>query len=80
MGFTPQQVDEMSLWQYFSALNGYLAAHTPKDAKKLTASEADDLWEWVQDIARPARVLTTTVYFWSENGPVPAGAVTFDSE
>jgi len=80
MGFTPQQIDEMSLWQYFSALNGYLAAHTPKDAKKLSAREADELWEWVLDMDAPPRVLTTQVYFWGENGPVPAGTVEFESE
>lgn len=29
MGFTPQAVDEMSLWQFGAAANGYREAHAP---------------------------------------------------
>lgn len=27
MGFTPQQVDEMTLWQFTACIEGYAAAH-----------------------------------------------------
>lgn len=47
MGFTPQQVNEMSVWQFMAALDGYIAANSPED-KGLTTKEADELWEWVK--------------------------------
>ena len=78
MGFTPQQVNAMSLWQWFAALNGYIEANTPKDGgSKLTESEAEDIWNWIeQDGSGPRRVSTQT-YWWDDEWPVPAGVVTF---
>lgn len=32
MGFTPQQVDEMSLWQFACAVGGYAEAHGAEPA------------------------------------------------
>ncbi|WP_323034106.1 GTA-gp10 family protein [Pararhodobacter sp.] len=48
MGFTPQEVGEMSLWQFLAALDGYAKAHDPKSGQKLKAGEKDDLWEMVR--------------------------------
>lgn len=47
MGFTPQQINEMSLWQFQSAFDGYVAANTADDGS-LTAKEQDELWEYIQ--------------------------------
>ena len=48
MGFTPQQVGRMSVWQYLAALDGYVAANNPDAAKSLTDEEADELFEWLE--------------------------------
>lgn len=48
MGFTPQQVNDMSVWQYITALDGYAAANFPEQ-DGLTTKEADDLWEWLKE-------------------------------
>lgn len=31
MGFTPQEVDRMSWWQYQACVDGYTLAHSNKD-------------------------------------------------
>lgn len=48
MGFTPQQVDQMSMWQYLAAVEGYVKANSAEDSKGLSSREADDLWEWMK--------------------------------
>ncbi|MET3899670.1 hypothetical protein ABIB57_003632 [Devosia sp. UYZn731] len=77
MGFTPQQVNTMSMWQFFSALNGFIAANTPKEGNKLSTSEADELFDWIDRDGGGARVLTTQTYWWEDDDPVPNGLVTF---
>ena len=47
MGFTPQQVNDMSLWQFMAAVDGYIEAHTPDDGS-LTTQEVDDVWQWLE--------------------------------
>ncbi|WP_296584223.1 hypothetical protein [Xanthobacter sp.] len=47
MGFTPQQVDAMSMWQFTAALEGFARHHDPESDKKLSAGERDDLWAWM---------------------------------
>lgn len=41
MGFTPAQIDEMSIWEFDAVVEGYIEANTPEDAKSntLTAEE-----------------------------------------
>ncbi|QMV00168.1 hypothetical protein GHV40_01100 [Devosia sp. D6-9] len=68
----------MSLWQYFAALNGYVAANTPKDTKKLSDQEADDLFSWIEEGNLGRRSLSTQTYSWDERGPLPAGIVFFE--
>lgn len=77
MGFTPQQVNEMSMWQYFAALHGYIEANSPKEANKLSESEAEDLFDWIDQASSGPRVLSTQTYDWDEGRPVPLGVVTF---
>lgn len=43
MGFTPQQIDAMSLWQFQSAVNGYADAHDPDGDKGLDQEELNEL-------------------------------------
>ncbi len=51
MGFTPQEVNAMSMWQFNAALEGYVAANTAgESAGKLSQSEADEIWNWMQEI------------------------------
>ena len=48
MGFSPQQVDAMSMWQYFSVLDGWNKANDPDAGKSLSSAEVDDLWSWME--------------------------------
>lgn len=48
MGFSPDEVDRMSLWQFMAAAEGFARANDPDAAKELSAGEADDLWKWMQ--------------------------------
>ncbi|MCK1503861.1 hypothetical protein [Bradyrhizobium sp. 18] len=45
---TPQQVDAMSMWQFFA-----LVAGASEDSGALTAGEADELWEWLNADGTP---------------------------
>lgn len=47
MGFTPQEVDAMSVWQFMATLDGYMRAHDPDGGKKLSKQEADALADWM---------------------------------
>lgn len=47
MGFTPEQVRRMSLWEWSAVVNGYIEANSPKDAGKLSESEKDELFAWI---------------------------------
>ena len=49
MGFTPQQVGEMSVWQFMAALDGFAKANSSDDGKTLSAAEEESLWEAVKD-------------------------------
>lgn len=46
IGFTPQQVNEMSVWQFMAAVDGYVEANSTDDGS-LSAKEIDDLWDWL---------------------------------
>lgn len=51
MGFSPQEVRAMSMWQYFAALDGWRKANSPDDSG-LSKQEEDALWEMVQAKSR----------------------------
>jgi len=46
MGFTPQEVDQMSVWKFLAAWEGYVKANSPED-NGLSTSEVDELWDWI---------------------------------
>lgn len=48
MGFSPLEVDRMSVFQFMSALDGFQKAHSPDEDKALSGDEADDIWDWLQ--------------------------------
>lgn len=48
MGFSPQEVDRMSPWQFVAALEGFVSAHDPDGEKRLSDAEKDELWEWIE--------------------------------
>ncbi|TCT42782.1 hypothetical protein [Martelella mediterranea] len=51
MGFTPQEVSAMSVWQFSAALDGYIRANSSEenDQTKLNDAQADEMWAWMQD-------------------------------
>lgn len=50
MGFSPVQVGEMSLWQFFACADGYAQANSP-EAAKLSNDEAGDVAKALFDAA-----------------------------
>lgn len=44
MGFTPQQVDAMSLWQFTACADGYAAAHGTKESVQPPTDEEFLAW------------------------------------
>ena len=42
MGFTPQQVDAMSMWQFMAATNGYAKSNGAEDKEK----PSDEFLKW----------------------------------
>ena len=46
MGYTPQQVDDMSLWQFIAAMDGYRRANNPGDAMPESSITDDDMLRW----------------------------------
>ncbi len=80
MGFTPQQVNAMSMWQYFAALNGFIDANTPEDKKKMSTEEAEELYDWLYEGFEDQQERIARVYFWDENGFVLEDTYTFTTE
>ncbi|MGV8830345.1 MAG: hypothetical protein ACOH2N_00075 [Devosia sp.] len=77
MGWAVHDVKRCSMWEFFAAWHGYVDANTPKDNKKLTATEADDLFEWITAGDGTQQQISTQTYWWDETGPVPMGVVHF---
>jgi len=48
IGYTPQEVNDMSVWQFLAATEGWRKAHDPDGDKELSVAEADDLWDWIR--------------------------------
>ncbi len=52
MGFTPAQVDEMSMWEFDAALQGYIEANSTEDTdNQLTDEEEKQLREEILAIS-----------------------------
>ena len=76
MGFTPQQVNHMSMWQFMSAIRGWAEANSSKNHNSLSDDESDELFDMVT-AGESGRVLKSKVYWWDESGPVLRGEVEF---
>jgi hypothetical protein len=46
---TPAEVKACSVWEFSSAVNGWIDAHVPGKPGAMTASEEDMLWAAVQE-------------------------------
>lgn len=55
MGFTPQQVNEMSIWQFIAACDGVAKSRSGKGAK-LSSEEADELWALISGDDEPVEI------------------------
>lgn len=77
MGWTPQQVDQMSLWQWMAAVEGFNAANSPRDGNRLSADEADSLFAWVDAVPANDRMLRLVIYDWDGARPVRRGEIEF---
>lgn len=47
MGFTPQEIDAMSVWQFMATVDGFQRAHDVNGDKKLSETQANELFDWV---------------------------------
>jgi len=78
MGWTVRSVKAASLWEFFAAWHGYVEANTPQDKAKLTESEADELFAWIEAGNSGPQVVSTQTYWLDGDRLVPAGVVTFE--
>jgi hypothetical protein len=58
MGFTPQQVDQMTVWQFFAAVDGFVKANGGAADSTLSETEKDEIWDWMQARAGSPTTLT----------------------
>ena len=47
MGLSPREVMGLSVFEYLAALDGFAAANDADGDKKLSESEKDELWTWL---------------------------------
>lgn len=81
MGWSVTEVKRVSVWEFFSAYNGYVDANTPKQANKLTEDDKDHIWARMQELEVPSStVLSTETYRLKGEHLVPAGVVCFLSD
>lgn len=78
IGFSPEQVKDMSIWEFNAALVGYANAHSSADKNKLSEEEATDLFDWIEAGNDNAVVRSTIIYDWDGERLLPAGLVTFE--
>ncbi len=48
MGFTPQQINKMSMFQFLAAAEGYASAHETEEPGAMNNQEQDEIWAWMQ--------------------------------
>lgn len=78
MGWSVHDVKRASVWEFFSAWQGYLDANTPKKKGVQTEEEAEALFERLTAKDRGPRTLSTQTYWLDGDRLVPAGIVTFE--
>lgn len=74
MGWTVAEVKSASMWEFWSAWHGFVRANTPSKPGKLSETEADALFDWIDGGAQ-ASALTTQTYLWDGSGFVPQGTI-----
>lgn len=52
MGFSPVEVDQMSMWQLLVTIEGWAEARAATEGG-ISPQEADDLWQWLQEKPLP---------------------------
>lgn len=63
MGFTPREVDQMSMWQFNAVVEGFVRSRTPKAGASLSDQEKDVLFDWI-DGASISVVAPRRFYAW----------------
>jgi len=49
IGLTPREVDQLSMWEFMAAVEGWIKANTTEESSgTLGSKEADEIWEWMQ--------------------------------
>lgn len=78
MGWSVHDVKRASVWEFFSAWQGYLDANTPKKKGVQTEEEAEALFDALTFKDHGPRTLTTQTYWLEGEWLVPAGVVSFE--
>ncbi|MBB3523080.1 hypothetical protein [Rhizobium sp. BK456] len=47
LGFTPNDIKALSMWEFMAALEWYVKANSSDDGK-MTSAEVEDVWKWMQ--------------------------------
>jgi hypothetical protein len=48
MGLAPNDVKKMTVWEFIAVADHWMEAHDTGDDRKLSAAEADEIWDWMQ--------------------------------
>ena len=66
IGFTPQQVYEMSMYEFNVAVRGFIRANTPVEKGKFASEdERDDIFDWLMRQELPnKKTLKNKIYLW----------------
>jgi hypothetical protein len=72
MGYSPQQVNAMSMWQFYAAVDGFVKSH--QTGGKLSDGEKDGLWDWLQSVDDRPQEPTVRVEF-DPTAPLPVERV-----
>lgn len=79
MGWTVHEVKRASVWEFWTAFQGYVDANSPKQGNKLSEDDKDRIWQRMQELeAASGAVLSTQTYVLDGAHLVPAGVVTFE--
>lgn len=56
----------MSIWQFNSAVKGYVKANTANDPKKFSSEEEkDEMWDWLASKEKKqSKILSNIMYLW----------------
>jgi hypothetical protein len=52
LGFTPRQVDEMTLWEFAAICDGYAKANNPDYKDSMSDSEFDEIVDFLDQMKR----------------------------